>query len=78
MGIEITARDNMVPTSIVVTLECDAATEMFCHGFQTFEHPDGFVGAHRDAMAKGWLERHGPHGRTWLCPECSGKAPREA
>jgi hypothetical protein len=58
---------------IRVTLVCDAASGMFCRGFESFEHPDGFVGAHSAAIAKGWLDRQASQGRTWLCPECSGK-----
>jgi len=73
MGVEITAKDNMVPTSIVLTLECDVATEFFCRGFDRFEHDDGFVGCHAAAMKAGWLERNTTQGRLWLCPACSGK-----
>lgn len=61
------------PGPVRITLECDAATEMFCRGVAHFEHADGFVGAHALAMAGGWLERNSSQGRLWLCPECSGK-----
>jgi len=77
MGISIssdrTIESGMFPLPIKITLECDATTEMFCRGFESFEHPDGFSGAHSTAMAKGWLERQASGGRVWLCPECSGK-----
>jgi hypothetical protein len=75
MGLAIEAsRDNDFPYPLQVRLECDAAAEFFCRGFETFSHQDGFVGAHADAMKTGWLERQAPEGRIWLCPACSGKA----
>jgi len=61
-----------------LTLYCDAASAMFCRGFESFEHPDGFIGAHAVAMANGWLERQTSQGRLWLCPECSGKITSSA
>jgi hypothetical protein len=62
-----------IPRDSWLLLECDAATEFFCRGFARFDDPDGFIGAHRAAMAAGWLERQAPSGRLWLCPACSGK-----
>ena len=56
-----------------ITLECDVATAMFCHGVMEYQHPDGFIGMHIGAMKDGWLERQTGKGRIWLCPECSGK-----
>ncbi len=74
MGISIYAVDGPdIPRHIVVDLECDATTEMFCRGVESFMHPDGFVGSHADAMVKCWLERQTSQGRLWLCPQCSGK-----
>jgi hypothetical protein len=77
MGICIEAAGDIdfrpTPLGVIVTLECDAVTEFFCRGFDRFDHPDGFVGAHAQAMKAGWLERQTDKGRTWLCPACSGK-----
>lgn len=80
MGIEIKdAYDITVctaagaPKPIAVTFTCDDTSEMFCRGFETFTDPDGYIGIHKAAMAAGWLERHAPQGRIWLCPRCSGK-----
>jgi hypothetical protein len=58
-----------------MTLDCDEAKDIFCHGYQTYKwQDDGFVGAHKQAMADGWLERQsGSRGRLWICPGCSGK-----
>lgn len=84
MGIIITAKKRGVgsnlalkefvdPLGVSVFLECDEPESIFCRGFATFEHEDGYVGAHKDAMAAGWLERQSPRGRLWICPACSGK-----
>lgn len=77
MGIIIRGAEpfgHVPPIPVEITLECDEATAMFCRGFATFQSPEGFVGAHSQAMAAGWLERNGgARGRIWLCPECSGK-----
>jgi hypothetical protein len=62
------------PLPVAVDLACDAPTQMFCRGTETFTSPEGFVGAHAAAMAAGWLERQSTRGRLWLCPSCSGKA----
>ncbi len=62
------------PLPVAVDLECDAPSGFFCRGFETFTHPEGFVGAHAAAMAAGWLERQSAGGRQWVCPACSGKA----
>lgn len=64
---------NFIEAPIIVTLRCDAATSQLCLEGESFMHPDGFVGCHVDAMTAGWLERHTPKGRLWLCPRCSGK-----
>jgi hypothetical protein len=61
------------PRLITVTLSCDAATDIFCRGFADFTSRDGYIGAHSQAMAAGWLERQTSQGRLWLCPRCSGK-----
>jgi hypothetical protein len=74
MGIAIANNDEPPPCGIVVTLECDVASEFFCRGFETFQHPDGFIGCHATAMKAGWLERQTAGGRQWLCPACSGKS----
>lgn len=75
MGIAIANADEPPPCGIVVTLECDSdAREMFCRGFETFQHADGFIGCHAAAMKAGWLERQSTQGRQWLCPACSGKS----
>lgn len=75
MGIIITSDTKRTepPFGVVVMLECDAVTEFFCRGFEEFRHPDGFAGAHGEAMKAGWLERQTSAGRSWLCPACSGK-----
>lgn len=76
MGIAVEAKPivGRPPYGVVVTLECDVRTEFFCRGFETFEHVDSFIGAHRDAIKAGWLERQTSQGRKWLCPACSGKS----
>lgn len=61
------------PRTITVTLSCDSSTDIFCRGFEDFTSPDGYIGCHSMAISKGWLERQGPQGRQWLCPQCSGK-----
>lgn len=61
------------PRPITVTLSCDAAADMFCEGHEVFLSVDGYIGCHAAAMRAGWLERQGPQGRQWLCPQCSGK-----
>jgi len=76
MGMIISGSDAATNSGIVpvtLTLECDSAAEFFCRGFEKFEHPDGFIGCHAAAMTAGWLERHSPTGRLWLCPSCSKK-----
>lgn len=65
-------------TPIEMVLKCDVASEMFCRGFEKFTGDAGFIGCHAAAIAKGWLERQGPRGRLWLCPECSGKITSSA
>lgn len=61
------------PIPILVELECDEASGMFCRGIETFTDKAGYVGCHAAAMARGWLERQSSQGRLWLCPQCSGK-----
>lgn len=61
------------PLLLVVILDCDEPTAMFCRGFAEFRSPQGFIGAHAEAMKAGWMERQSPRGRLWICPECSGK-----
>ena len=78
MGISIThsmplAPDRAGRLPIQVELDCDDRSKMFCHGHKIFSDPNGYIGAHTLAMLAGWLERNGPQGRIWLCPECSGK-----
>lgn len=76
MGMIIRATEpysHVPPISVALDLECDEPTAMFCRGFVTFTSTDGYVGAHREAMKAGWLERQSPRGRLWICPECSGK-----
>lgn len=77
MGISIEAAGDIdykpTPLGVIVTLECDETSEFFCRGFDRFEHPDGYVGAHAQAMKAGWLERQTSQGRKWICPRCSGK-----
>ena len=76
MGIIIMAAPpygHVPPIAVEIRLECDAATGFFCRGFETFQHEDGYIGAHAAAMKAGWLERGAPQGRLWLCPGCSGK-----
>jgi hypothetical protein len=55
-------------TREAMLLSCDS-----CGNFRIFTSPDGYIGQHRDAMAQGWLERQGPQGRLWFCPQCSNK-----
>jgi hypothetical protein len=76
MGILIEAKPAVGPPpyGVRVMLECDQRTDIFCRGFETFDHVDGFIGVHADAMRAGWLERQTGQGRKWLCPRCSGKA----
>lgn len=75
MGIEIRALPGVpvIPLPVEVSLECDDARALFCLDVAVFTSPQGYVGCHTDAMKAGWLERAGPNGRMWLCPECSGK-----
>lgn len=75
LGITITADEDgtTFPRKTTLLLECDAVEEFFCRGAEAFTHPDGFIGAHRDAMKAGWLERQTSDGRIWMCPRCSGK-----
>ncbi len=61
------------PRPVTLTLECDAATEMFCRGFASFTTGD--VAPYEQAMAAGWKES--PTG-FFHCPECSGKRERKA
>lgn len=62
-----------LPCPIELELECDEVSDIFCRGFATYSHPDGYMGAHAAAMKDGWLERHTDGGCVWLCPRCSGK-----
>lgn len=76
MGISIKAgpyEGSAAPATIILTLQCDSAEDMFCRGFTSYQHEDGFPGAHSAAMRDGWLERQSANGRLWLCPRCSGK-----
>lgn len=73
MGIIIAAIRKTPPCGVSVTLECDQPEEIFCRGFEVFQHDDGYIGAHAAAMDAGWLERQSPRGRMWICPACSGK-----
>jgi hypothetical protein len=74
MGMSIAAHGTgPYPRSVTVTLTCDAATDIFCRGFEGLSSPDGFVGCHSAAIEQGWLERQARQGRIWLCPRCSGK-----
>lgn len=65
---------DMFPIPVTIKLECDEVTAMFCRGFETFISPDGYIGAHAEAMKSGWMERQSPRGRLWVCSECSGKS----
>ena len=74
MGIKIEATQTIdFPYPFGMTLECDAAREIFCRGVEVFADPQGFIGCHKLAMKAGWLERNTSTGREWLCPRCSGK-----
>jgi hypothetical protein len=74
MAVSIATHENgPYPRRVTVTLSCDAATDLFCRGFEDFTSPDGFIACHREAISKGWLERQASQGRVWLCPQCSGK-----
>lgn len=74
MGISLeVATHNEMPYRIEMTLECEAASQMFCRGFEKFSEPDGYIACHSAAMRAGWLERQTDQGRAWVCPTCSGK-----
>ena len=75
MGIDISAKNNDPHIGeVVIVLTCDSGEPfIFCRGSESFEHPEGFIAIHGEAIKAGWLERQGPQGRTWLCPACSGK-----
>lgn len=60
----------MFPLPVKIELICEM---MFCRAFEAFTDADGYIGAHRAAMTKGWLERQSPEGRLWICPHCSKK-----
>jgi hypothetical protein len=76
MGISIEV-DAIVPVDsperLVMTLECEDTSDIFCRGFEKFSHADGYIAMHRQAMDAGWLERQTDQGRAWVCPRCSGK-----
>ena len=76
MGIDISAeRDDPHIGQVVVVLTCDYPEPgIFCARSQRFTNSGGFISIHGDAMRAGWLERQAPQGRTWICPDCSGKA----
>lgn len=56
--------------TIALALACDAPG---CAGAAVFCHPDGYIGAHRQAMTAGWMDTVRSSGRVFLCPACSGK-----
>lgn len=74
MGVSIAVHESgPYPRTVTVTLACDAASDVFCAGFEEFESADGFIACHAAAIRRGWLERQASQGRIWLCPICSGK-----
>lgn len=75
MGLRILCPDESAPfpRPVVLELTCDGDHGLFPPTPKRFEHRDGFVGEHADAMASGWLERQAPRGRIFLGPCCSGK-----
>ncbi|MBO0715963.1 MAG: hypothetical protein J2P55_01330 [Rhizobiales bacterium] len=52
-----------------LTLTCDGCERTT----QAFEHPDGYLGMQRLAMAAGWKETFRSGNRLLLGPCCSGK-----
>lgn len=74
MGLTISWNESEpIPRATTLTLVCDAEVGlMFSPARAVFRLP-GFVENYSAAMRAGWLERHGPQGRTFLCPDCSGK-----
>lgn len=72
MGIKISCGDPLPGGTVLLRLECDVASDIFCRGFESFETGEGFIGCHALAMKAGWLERQDGE-RKWLCPRCSGK-----
>jgi hypothetical protein len=82
MGIKIEALYDRPPgddgaklVDIKVTLICEGGhvPNLLCIGNAEFIYPGGFIEAHHEAIKAGWLERETENGRTWVCPECSGK-----
>lgn len=59
---------------IVVRIECDAAEEIFCRGYQDFISRNGLIGAQDMARTEGWSDRKNGAYR-WICPTCSGEMP---
>lgn len=78
MGIRIeTTTVGPYPWSIRMTLFCEGKN---CTGAMLipptthiFEHPDGYIGAYRSAMAAGWKDTHQDGKRVFFGPCCSGK-----
>lgn len=65
------------PAPIKLTLACDSETHGFFSVSQSFEHPDGFMTMYHLAMISGWKDTFRKGERVFLCPDCSGKQPRD-
>lgn len=81
MGLCIEGDDDAdVPVTTRLTLRCDNDAghngDPFDMRQQTFHHEDGFIGQYALAIAHGWKDTDRGQGRVFLCPACSGKAPK--
>ena len=77
MGISIAADvSGPYPRPLGIELVCDGDHGLFGQPSRMF-HGISYPAAHSLAMRLGWLERNGDDGRSFLCPECSGKKPEK-
>lgn len=72
MGLEIRTvyEDAPVPKHTVLVLTCDLASDIFCRGFEQFDH-DGYIENMAAAKRAGWVERLGAGSRIFVCARCA-------
>jgi hypothetical protein len=73
IAIEVASFPVTVPYPLKITLECDARLTLLCRGAEIFSGIGGFQHMNHEAMRTGWMESNVSNGRSWICPECSGK-----
>jgi len=76
MGLGIIVLGGPIPHATRLTLVCDSE-HVWPPTCKEFEHPDGYVGQYKAAMATGWKASVLNGARVFYGPCCSGKITAE-